>query len=298
MGLSVASPRFKEVGAYLIHDTSKLARATLDLQLGHLGFAQAAWRILGVLSELPDITQSQISGLLAVHKVAVGTTIDQLEAQGWLERSCDVTDRRAKQVHLTARAQPVIEEMKLQFSALEVSLVDTLSRQSQSQLISSLRRIRNDLRSLTAGVQLQRSEETALWLLLDCDRLLMRRLDLRLREFGFSRSQWFVLSALYFRGDLAQSDLADSLGIAPAALGKVIDQLESSGWVCRAPDKHDRRVKRLSLMPARLPDLKTIRSAFETSHARLFQCLDTAEREQLESDLRIVRADLRTRTPI
>jgi DNA-binding MarR family transcriptional regulator len=165
-------------------------------------------------------------------------------------------------------------------------------------LISSLRRIRDDLRSLTVGVQLQRSEETALWLLLDCDRLLMHRLDLRLREFGFSRSQWFVLSALYFRGDLAQSDLAESLGIAPAALGKVIDQLERSEWVCRAPDKHDRRVKRLSLMPARLPDLKTIRSAFEASHTRLFQCLDKAEREQLESDLRAVRADLRTRTPI
>jgi DNA-binding MarR family transcriptional regulator len=123
----------------------------------------------------------------------------------------------------------------------------------------------------------------------------MQRLDLRLREFGFSRTQWFVLSAVYFRGDLAQSDLAVSLGIAPAALGKVIDQLERGGWVCRAPDQHDRRVKRLSLTPGRVPDLKTIRSEFETSHTLLFQCLGVSEREQLETNLRTVRAHLRTR---
>jgi len=292
--MPVVTTRFKEVGAYLIHDTSKLARATLDSQLSHLGFAQASWRILGVLSEIPDLTQSQISGLLAVHKVAVGATLDQLETQGWIERS-SAADRRAKQVHLTAKADPVIKEMKLQFSELEVSLVEMLNRRSQSQMTLSLRSIRNDLRSLTVGVQLQRSEETVLWLLLDCDRLLMQRLDLRLREFGFSRSQWFVLSALCLRGDLVQSDLAENLGIAPAALGRVIDQLERTGWVSRTPDCLDRRVKRLSLTPAKLTELESIRSEFEASHARLFQCIDALQRERLDADLRLVRAQLRQR---
>jgi MarR family transcriptional regulator for hemolysin len=295
MSFAVATPRFKEVGAYLIHDTSKLARATLDSQISHLGFAQAAWRILGALSELPDLTQSQLARLLAVHKVAVGTTIDQLEAEGLLERSSDAKDRRAKHVHLTTLAQPLIEEMRGQFQYLETALVETLDQNAQAQLILCLRRIRDDLRTRSSGVQLQRSNETALWLLLDCDRLLMQRLDLRLREFGFSRLQWFVLSALYFRGDLAQSDVAESLGIAPAALGKVIDQLERAGWVYRAPDENDRRVKRLSLMPDRVPDLETIRAEFETSHTLLFQCLDTSEKEQLETNLRTVRTHLRTR---
>ncbi|MEP6388535.1 MAG: MarR family transcriptional regulator [Halioglobus sp.] len=294
----MVTTRFKEVGAYLIHDSAKLARATLDSQLSHLGFAQASWRILGVLSEISDLTQSQISSLLSVHKVAVGATIDQLETGGWIERSSDASDRRAKKVHLTTKASPVIQEIKAQFSALEMSLVDTLSQLSQAEIIFSLRRLRDDLRTLTAGVQLESSDETVLWLLLDCDRLLMQRLDLRLREFGFSRSQWFALSALYFRGDLAQSDLAESLGIAPAALGKVIDQLECASWVCRAPDSHDRRIKRLSLMPAKLPQLESIRSEVEASHARLFQCIDALERERLDADLRLVRAQLCERMPL
>lgn len=296
--MPVATTRFKEVGAYLIHDTSKLARATLDSQLSHLGFTQASWRILGVLSEIPDLSQSQISNVLAVHKVAVGATVDHLEMGGWIERSSDASDRRAKKVHLTAKALPVIAEMKVQFGALDVSLVDTLSQRSQSQILYSLRQLRDDLRTRTSGVQLERSEETVLWLLLDCDRLLMQRLDFRLREFGFSRSQWFALSALYLRGDLAQSVLAQRLSIAPAALGRVIDQLERADWVLRAPDCHDRRIKRLSLTPAKLPELETVRAEIEANHTRLFQCISTLEREQLEADLRQVRTQLRARMPL
>jgi DNA-binding MarR family transcriptional regulator len=128
---------------------------------------------------------------------------------------------------------------------------------------------------------------------MDCARHLMRRLDARLEELGFTRSQWFVLNALYHDNALTQADLARQLDMSPALLGKQVDQLEAEGWVERREDAKDRRVKRLDLSPSQRPRIADIRRRFDQSHTTLTNTLDSATREELASSLVEIRRFLR-----
>ena len=71
--------------------------------------------------------------------------------------------------------------------------------------------------------------------------------DRRGRDLGLTRSQWWVLTALYAMEGVPQSELTDYMDVEKATLGRLIDRLEEKGWVERRPDTIDRRVKRLFL---------------------------------------------------
>jgi len=84
----------------------------------------------------------------------------------------------------------------------------------------------------------------------DVARLMRTGFDRRVRPLGLTRSQWWVLTFLYRREGVTQSELAEDLDIEKPTLGRLLDRLEASGWVARRPDAQDRRVKRLHLTPA------------------------------------------------
>ena len=71
--------------------------------------------------------------------------------------------------------------------------------------------------------------------------------DRRVQRIGLTRSQWLVLSLLYRRPGVSQSELADMLEVERPTAGRMIDRLERKGWVLRRSDAGDRRVKRLYL---------------------------------------------------
>src|SRR3546814_18068725 len=71
--------------------------------------------------------------------------------------------------------------------------------------------------------------------------------DRRGRELGLKRSQWWVLTALYAREGVTQSELAAFMELEKATLGRLLDRLEDKEWVERRPDRADRRTKRVDL---------------------------------------------------
>jgi DNA-binding MarR family transcriptional regulator len=72
-------------------------------------------------------------------------------------------------------------------------------------------------------------------------------MDLIMRPYGITRSQWSVLSTLSRGGNdgMMQVDLARLMEVGKVTVGGLIDRLEASGHVERRPDAHDRRVKRV-----------------------------------------------------
>ena len=78
--------------------------------------------------------------------------------------------------------------------------------------------------------------------------LMMARIfNRRMKESGLTRSQWQVLYQLNRKDGQTQTELADLLIIAKPPLGKMVDRLESEGWVERRADTADRRAKRVFL---------------------------------------------------
>jgi MarR family transcriptional regulator, transcriptional regulator for hemolysin len=99
------------------------------------------------------------------------------------------------------------------------------------------------------------------FLLSDVTRLLRKHFDRRATAFGLTRAQWRALKWLSAGEGMHQSELAEQLEMEPIAIGRVIDRLQSAGFVERRADPTDRRRWQLCLTAqaqAVLDDMQTI----------------------------------------
>lgn len=70
------------------------------------------------------------------------------------------------------------------------------------------------------------------------------RLDQRLKPLGMSQARWLVLVHLNRAGsDMTQRELSERLGIEGPSLVRLLDRMETDGWVERRVATHDRRAK-------------------------------------------------------
>lgn len=83
------------------------------------------------------------------------------------------------------------------------------------------------------------------YLLNDVTLLLRKHFDRRAVKFGLTRVQWRAVKMVYHRPGLRQAELAEYLEMGPIAVGRVIDRLQTAGFVERRADPHDRRAWRL-----------------------------------------------------
>ena len=83
----------------------------------------------------------------------------------------------------------------------------------------------------------------------DVARMLRTVFDRRVRRLGLTRAQWLVLTRLHRAPGASQSELAEMMEVERASAGRMIDRLETKGWVERRGQDGDRRVKRIYLTP-------------------------------------------------
>ena len=94
----------------------------------------------------------------------------------------------------------------------------------------------------------------------DIARLMRMNYDRRVKRFGLTRSQWWVITNLYRNDGLTQTELAETLDIERASLGRLLDRLEANGWVQREPCSKDRRAKRVRLASEVGPMMREMRA--------------------------------------
>lgn len=85
------------------------------------------------------------------------------------------------------------------------------------------------------------------YLVHDVSRIRRTMMDLIMRPYDITRSQWSVLSTLSRGGNngMTQVDLARLMEVGKVTVGGLIDRLEASGHVERRADATDRRAKRV-----------------------------------------------------
>ena len=85
------------------------------------------------------------------------------------------------------------------------------------------------------------------WLVTDVARMTRTVFDRRVRALGLTRPQWLALVRLKRRPGCSQSELADTMEIEKAPLGRIVDRLTDKGWIERRSDAQDRRINRIYL---------------------------------------------------
>lgn len=88
-------------------------RALIDHRLKHLDLTQTHWVTLHNIHELPpEQSQIQLARAIGIEQPSLVRTLDQLEEKGLISRHTCASDRRAKRIRLTAKAEPLIGQME------------------------------------------------------------------------------------------------------------------------------------------------------------------------------------------
>ena len=130
------------------------------------------------------------------------------------------------------------------------------------------------------------------FLINDAARQMRTNYDRRMRELGLTRSQWWVLTHLFFNEGLSQTNLSEILEIERATLGRLLDRLEAKGWIERRTVAKDRRIKQVFLARAVEPLLRTMRVLAAELRAQATAGLAEEEQERFIATLTKLKNNL------
>ena len=103
-----------------IGETAHALRKAFDRLAVGLGVTRAQWKVLFKLTRTPGLRQVELADMLDLEPITLCRIIDRLEEAELVERSRDPDDRRAWRLHVTQKAQPLVEKLQ----AIGADLVD------------------------------------------------------------------------------------------------------------------------------------------------------------------------------
>lgn len=96
----------------LVGETARLWRYALDQRLQPRGLTQAKWLVLLHLSRENGLIQKNLAIRVGVEAPTLVVMLDRMAEDGWITRRESSDDRRSKTVHITAKAQEVLKQIR------------------------------------------------------------------------------------------------------------------------------------------------------------------------------------------
>jgi DNA-binding MarR family transcriptional regulator len=136
---------------FLINAVARLVRRNFNRRVQPLGLTQPQWRAMANLSRNEGMTQVELADSLEIQPITLTRLVDRMESAGWVERRHHPLDRRAIQLYLTPKAEPLLEELHRLASDTLAEAVAGLSAAAQKQLVDDLLQIKKNLLAAEAA---------------------------------------------------------------------------------------------------------------------------------------------------
>lgn len=121
-------------------------RSRLDERLKPMNMSIARWGALYWLGQGGDgVSQAALAELAGVEPPTLVRVIDQLEAQGLVERRTNPADRRVNLLNLTPAAKPVVAEIEAEAERLRMELLEGLSLEEYQIAAGVMQKLRERL---------------------------------------------------------------------------------------------------------------------------------------------------------
>ncbi|WP_262459718.1 MarR family winged helix-turn-helix transcriptional regulator [Alloalcanivorax balearicus] len=119
-----------------LNDVARMMRRDFDRRAREQGLSRARWQVLWQLSRRQGVHQAALAEVMDLAPISLTRQLDQLEAEGLVERRPDPSDRRRRLLFLADQARPALERLKAlaeqtrarAFAGLEPADIDTLIR--------------------------------------------------------------------------------------------------------------------------------------------------------------------------
>lgn len=125
--------------------TAKTLRMAFDRRAQALGVTRAQWKLLLWLSKMPDTRQVDLAEKLEIEPITVSRQLDKLTQSGLVERVPDPNDRRAWRLRLTAKAEPLLAQLKEIGEAITEEAFAGYGQKDAESLRALMARVRDNM---------------------------------------------------------------------------------------------------------------------------------------------------------
>jgi MarR family transcriptional regulator, transcriptional regulator for hemolysin len=135
---------------FTISDVGRLLRTYADQKARHFGQTRAQWAVLLRLERREGLKQSDLAEDLDIQPITLTRLVDRLCDNGLIERRPDPNDRRAKRLHLTPAARPLLDRISTQVEELAETVLAGVGPAAVAVLLTQLGLARENLRRAIA----------------------------------------------------------------------------------------------------------------------------------------------------
>jgi DNA-binding MarR family transcriptional regulator len=143
--------------AFEVAETARLLRRAFDRRAAVLGVTRAQWRVLVRLDGKAGIRQVELAEALDIEPITLCRLLDRLEEADLIERRRDEVDRRAWNIHLTAKAEPLIDDLHALGELFHEDALVGISDEERRATLDVLARVRANLAQIETATARQAS---------------------------------------------------------------------------------------------------------------------------------------------
>jgi len=133
---------------FLLKDTSRRYSRRFEERAQALSLTLVQCRALLYLENNQGVSQKRLSELTELDPMTLVRILDRMEADGWVQRRFDPTDRRAHTLWLTPKAKPILDHIAQLIADTRAEALQGLSNEERSKLLELLERLHANLSSL------------------------------------------------------------------------------------------------------------------------------------------------------
>lgn len=134
--------------ALRIIETSRLLRSLVEQRLKPYGMTRAQYASLAKLERQDGLMQTELADMLEVQPIAMVRLVDQLSADGLIERRPDPQDRRCNRLFITAAGRARLHELSHFKERLAGELFDGIDDRQLADLLSLLGILHGNIKSV------------------------------------------------------------------------------------------------------------------------------------------------------
>ncbi len=138
---------------FLISETARLQRSEFEKRIANAGFelTPGEARALLNIGHRSGCRQNEIAEKMGVEPMTMSGYIDKLESLNLVERLPDPTDRRARNVVLKPKAEPMLAEIRQLAKVLLSDMVAEMAEDEREALHNALKTVKTALAGMSAG---------------------------------------------------------------------------------------------------------------------------------------------------
>jgi DNA-binding MarR family transcriptional regulator len=126
---------------YLARRFQQVCAAIITESLATEGLTQLQWAVIGCVDDWPGIDQRRVADALGIVPFNVGQIVDELQEMGILERRLNGSDRRVRQLVLTARGRKLRSRLQPDNTRANARILSSLAPSERDTLLDLLVRV-------------------------------------------------------------------------------------------------------------------------------------------------------------